>query len=124
MVGVVLENDVALLKEMVERGDDVDQFDWEACMTPLYCAAEEGHIGCVQVLLKGGADVNKACEDGWTPLQIACTRGHVQCVELIVQHPLVNVHSALAGFSALHQAVWNGGVACAEVSEGEVIFKL
>ena len=62
--------------------------------TGLYPAAYHGHDKCVEILITGGADVNKTCD--WnlsphvryrssTPLMAASYRGHQKCVDLLIQ---------------------------------------
>ena len=54
--------------------------------TALHIAAEYGHKGCVELLLKApGIDVNKLSEYNMTPADSAHKGGHVACAELIQQ---------------------------------------
>jgi ankyrin repeat protein len=53
--------------------------------TPLYSASQNGHLNVVDALLRAGADVNKAKNDGATPLFAACLKGHRACVEALVR---------------------------------------
>ena len=49
-------------------------------------AAQQGHEGVVELLLKAGADVNKATtDDGATPLFIAASNGHKGVLELLLK---------------------------------------
>jgi hypothetical protein len=48
---------------------------------PLYLASGQGHLPVVQALLQGGADVDKARDDGATPLMVA--RQHTAIVRLL-----------------------------------------
>lgn len=41
------------------------------------CAAEQGRVGAVRVLVGAGADVCAADADGWTPLAFAARGGHL-----------------------------------------------
>lgn len=48
--------------------------------TPLFIAAQEGHIKCVELLLSGGADPDLYCnEDNWQlPIHAAAQMGHTK----------------------------------------------
>jgi ankyrin repeat protein len=37
-----------------------------------------GHLDCVQMLVRRGADVNQVEDDGWSALMLACLHGHEQ----------------------------------------------
>ena len=48
-------------------------------------AAESGHLQCVNILLKVGADVNKSDVENYTPLLKAFQNGHQECMEALVK---------------------------------------
>jgi ankyrin repeat protein len=48
--------------------------------TSLYAAAQENHVEVVDLLLDGGADINKAQNTGETPLFVAAKKGRVEMV--------------------------------------------
>jgi len=54
--------------------------------TALGMACEEGHIECVRMLIRAGADVNQACADelGSSPLIQASGKGHVHVVDALI----------------------------------------
>ena len=74
-------NEVALVKELIGRGVDVNGVDGIG-YTALDWAAQRGFVECAKVLLEANADVNKTDDDGWTPLLIASNYGHVECVKV------------------------------------------
>src|SRR3990167_9876179 len=77
----VSENDVALVKQLIEGGVDV------SCIvggrhTPLFSAAWKGFVECAKLLLEANADVHKGDHWRWTPLHVASFSGHAQCVKV------------------------------------------
>lgn len=78
LIDAVKENDVPLIKELIERGVDVN-IGGQTGESALYWAAMKGFVGCVQVLLEANADVHKATRGGWTPLHMASCTGRVEC---------------------------------------------
>ena len=54
--------------------------------TALFMACQDGHIECVRVLIRAGADVNQAMTDeiGSSPLIIASQQGHVHIVDALI----------------------------------------
>ena len=40
-------------------------------MTPLFIAAQQGHIDILRVLVKAGADLDQARDNGATPVNLA-----------------------------------------------------
>jgi hypothetical protein len=48
-------------------------------------AAWDGHADVLNVLLKAGADINRACSDDyWAPLHAAAQNGNRECVEILI----------------------------------------
>ena len=52
-------------------------------LTPLHVAAQNGHVGTVELLLNEGADFNLRF-DGQTPLYLAARSGHTPVVRLLI----------------------------------------
>ena len=48
-------------------------------------ASESGHLQCVDILLKVGADVNKPDVENYTPLLKVSQNGHHQCIEALLK---------------------------------------
>jgi len=54
--------------------------------TPLIEAARSGRLSFVELLIRKGADVNKADINGETPLLAAAAKGHLPVVDYLVEH--------------------------------------
>lgn len=90
--------------------------------TPLFCAAEKGHVDVCRFLLRAGASVT-ACDDGdngVTPLRRAAACGHVGVIKALVAEGADINWASSTGNTALHDAAWNGRAAAvrALVAEG------
>lgn len=85
--------------------------------TPLYVAAQNGHVPIVRMLLARGASVDKGRRRGGrTPLWIASQNGHIEVVrELLAAHAHVDAVETEDGFPPLYATAWNGGVEIVEV---------
>jgi len=72
-----------LVQDMLDQGAGVNAMDmnWD---TPIYWAADNGHIKTIRLLLAKGADVNLADINGWTPLSNAAHNGHIEVVKLLL----------------------------------------
>ena len=53
--------------------------------TLLHCAAGEGQIKVVELLIKRGCRIDPVDKNGCTPLDYATACGHVQTVQLLKQ---------------------------------------
>ena len=77
--------------------------------TPLYLATQENFPRIVEQLVKRGADVNLAMNDGSTPLCAAADRGHVEIVRTLLQAPAIEINLAIKeGATALTFASQEG----------------
>jgi hypothetical protein len=52
--------------------------------SPLYFAAQNGHVEICRVLIEQGADVNQHDVNGFGPLYMACLKGHVACARVLI----------------------------------------
>ncbi|XP_065057854.1 RUN and FYVE domain-containing protein 2-like isoform X1 [Rhopilema esculentum] len=89
-----------VLVTILDLGVDVNLTDSNK-NTPLFYAAESGHVTCCALLLERKADVNVTNSCGWTPLHAVAWKGssdnHIDCAELLLE----------AGVSALAETVTN-----------------
>ena len=132
LIDAAKKSNVALVKELIGRGVDVNGVDDVYGYTALDWAAREGFVECAKVLLEANADVNKTDGDGWAPLLIASWNGRAECVKVgtfsfvmrkshtfVVQLLIdwkANVNAkTITGSSPLHLAAERGLLACVEV---------
>jgi ankyrin repeat protein len=79
-----------------EHGADVNKA-YKGC-TPLFYAAQSGHVALARFLGKElGADVDKAVDDKCTPLFVAVQNGHPAVVLCLVKELGADVNKAIDG---------------------------
>ncbi|XP_064177207.1 ankyrin repeat and SOCS box protein 3 isoform X2 [Anguilla rostrata] len=77
--------------------------------TPLLLAAQKGHARVAKVLLRAGADANRATDDDTSPLFAAVSGGHMEVVELLARNGAeVDRAHSVSRWSCLHQAAFKG----------------
>lgn len=76
--------------------------------SPIDCAAYNGHVKVVKVLIDAGADVNPADkQQAITPLHLAAQEGHLNVVRVLLDNHAI-VEKCLNGLNALDLAIDNG----------------
>eukprot|EP00435_Cladocopium_sp_Y103_P035713 s837_g9.t1 len=87
--------------------------------TPLYHAADRGHVEPMRLLLEAGADID-APSGEVAPLHIAAFRGHLEAVRFLVQNGAQKDLADAGGSTPLTLALYGGDVAIARflVEEG------
>ena len=80
------------INEKIQLEDIIQSRNGGYCRTPLMLAAENGHVQCVGLLLKSGADVNQSSKMEVsfsivriTALMFAVREGHNLCVQMLLQ---------------------------------------
>ena len=74
----------ATIQSYLKSGGPVDLTD-EDGRTLLHCAAGEGQIKVVELLIKRGCCIDPVDKNGWTPSIYATACGHVQTAQLLKQ---------------------------------------
>ncbi|KAJ5907958.1 hypothetical protein N7495_000640, partial [Penicillium taxi] len=69
------------------HGADLDQRDKLYQWTPLFHAASEGCVSCLQALLESGVDAKIADEKGLEAMYYAAWEGHLECMLLLWAQP-------------------------------------
>jgi len=92
-----------LLLLLKQHGADLNQRDKLYSWTPLFHAASEGQVACLQTLLENGADPTAIDEKGLTATYYATWEGHLECMDLLwdrVAQPKSNKLAPLSAMSA------------------------
>ena len=117
--------DTATIQSYLNSGGPVGLTD-EDGRTLLHCAAGEGQIKVVELLIKRGCRIDPVDKNGWTPLDYATACGHVQTVQLLRQQ--LNEHCQRqystdsvdsGGWSVLHFAAASGDIHMIEILSGQ-----
>ncbi len=111
----------AVADYLIDQGADVNHKrpaqhtpDKTRGQTPLWWAANHGHIPLAQKLLDKGADVNTPDHHGGTPLTTSASSGHLDMVRFLVESG-ADVHAQIYdGRKAFNLAVTNGHKQVAE----------
>ena len=77
------ENDVALIKQLLAAGININSTEGKDGETPLQRAITKNSIEAARLLVAEGADVNKPRADGETPLQMAEGRNRPEIAKLL-----------------------------------------
>lgn len=121
LINACLTGDIGKAKAAIAAGADVNAAKGlsKKFLTPLMCAAREGHLTIVDALLNAGANPNLAGSEALLmivgPLMLAARHGHLEIVKrLVVAGAMVDApeRSLLSlrdkGDSAIHEAARNG----------------
>ena len=83
LIHAVMENDVALVNQLLNDGVDPNHPLDPAGVMPLHYAAQNNALDVIPLLIEAGADVFAQTEpDGSTPIDIAAMHQHDQIVQL------------------------------------------
>ncbi|WP_217126415.1 ankyrin repeat domain-containing protein [Hydrogenophilus thiooxidans] len=99
--------------QLLEAGAIFDHDGWN----PLIYAAMQGHSAVVDLLLKAGANPNRASENGMTPLMWAARNGHAAVVARLLAHGADTEAVSDRGYTAVSLALSKGETAIAQQIE-------
>ena len=91
----------------MEHGADKDKAR-DTGASPLYIAAEQGHLAVVQYLLEHGADKDKATNEGGTPIYMAAQNGYLAVVQCLLEQRAAIDRASNEGATPLFIAAQNG----------------
>ncbi|CAM9937343.1 unnamed protein product, partial [Ectocarpus sp. 8 AP-2014] len=98
---------LAVSKDLIEAGADLEARPGGVYDTPLHVAATKGFCQGMVVLIDAGANVDSRLDGGSTPLFEAAKDGRLEAVKILLRanaNPLLSAYGSLP----LHTAVYNG----------------
>lgn len=97
-----------LLLLLKDYGADLDQIDKLYSWTPLFHAASEGNVPCMQTLLQVGVKTNILDEKELSAMYYAAWEGHLECMRLLSSIP-ITARSSRSGLPSGQIAPMTGG---------------
>ena len=82
-----------IVRLLVKHGANIEEKDSFYGWSPIFFAAQEGHIGCIEALLPQ-AIVNEPDQEGWIPLTYALYHGHIKASQILLPHSMPLVEAA------------------------------
>jgi ankyrin repeat protein len=104
---------VAVCRQLVEAGADLEFRGGQCQSTPLHVAAQCGKVGVAALLMQRGADTRALDSDLRTPIMVACKHQQLLCVRALLPHTDLS-HRDKHSISLLHIAAVKGGPAVLE----------
>ena len=99
------DGDLPKVKELIEKGCSINQFD-DASKTPLHYAVEGEHLDVVQYLIQSGADVNAHEESkiGNTPLREVADNCSYEIAKILIDAGADPTIPGWMQLTAIHKA--------------------
>lgn len=121
---------LATLKCLVEHGRHTKLGVRDECrMTPIFVAAQHGHLACLEFLLgtakAAGEDslIDRGAMDKATPLMIAAQKGHHECVELLLRYGADPNRTTNDNNTGVHLAAQSNSLLCLRLLLGAMDMK-
>jgi ankyrin repeat protein len=113
LCGAAMLGDVAGIAAALLAGADPNAFEGTDSLTPLRCAARNGHVAAIAALLAAGAHVDGRDILGGTPLMYAADRGHTAALDALLAAGADVNHTGIHGDIALH---WASNAGCLDAA--------
>jgi ankyrin repeat protein len=104
LLAAVTNNRTDTVRQLLDKGADVNGRGSDRKATPLYFAATAGHDFLVSALLSAGAATDAADIDGWTPLLRAARYNHASTLRILPDHGADVNHKTVSNYTALMSA--------------------
>ena len=78
--------DLQHVQALEAAGADIEERHGHDNLTPLWRAAEKGHVAVARYLVERGANKEAAGGNGFTSLHIAAQEGHIEVVRMLIEH--------------------------------------
>jgi cytochrome c2 len=115
LADAAIAGDESAASDLLDQGVPPDE---EGVATPLYFAAQRGHVAVAELLVSSGANVNAETSFG-TPLQIAARQNHVEIVQLLLDNGAdPNLGGGEDQKTPLHDAAERGSIEAARLLLG------
>jgi ankyrin repeat protein len=100
--------DVTVVRNLIERGADVNLQSMSDSTTPLIEATREGYPDVVRELLSAGANIDGTGDDGMAPLHLAAQNDHAEIVAVLIEFKANVNQTSKTGLTPLLYAAKKG----------------
>jgi ankyrin repeat protein len=104
LVAVIRSGNLKVLESRLRSGADPNALSSSHRCTPLEAAAEINAVDAIDLLVRYGADPNRASAFGWTPLMFAVSAGKLEALQRLLASG-ANANSRSVHGTALSEAV-------------------
>lgn len=114
LYGAALHGRLDVVQQLLETRGKVDlEITFRDGTTPLFAAANQGHVEIVKVLVEAGANVNARSLNNATPICFAAAKGFTEIVQILAKAGAI-VDTTVSGWTPLHFAVSKGHIETVE----------